>query len=86
MGILTSHNPDTPEGLESWLSVGIRRIPPELPHSTELEPKSPSNPNGFRQSFHAQATLRAPDKPGSPPALKTSLLSLYSTRMNLGAL
>jgi hypothetical protein len=37
MGIPTSWNPDTPEGLESWLSVGIRRISAELPHSTELE-------------------------------------------------
>jgi hypothetical protein len=38
MGILTSQNPDTPEGLESRLSVGIHRIPLELPHLTELEP------------------------------------------------
>jgi hypothetical protein len=39
VGILTSRNPDTPEGLESRLSVGIHRIPGELPHSTELELK-----------------------------------------------
>jgi hypothetical protein len=38
--------------------------------------KSPSNPNRFRQSFRAQATLRTPDKSGSPPALRTSHLSL----------
>jgi hypothetical protein len=37
MGILRSRNPNTPEGLESWLSVRICRIPPELPHSTDLE-------------------------------------------------
>jgi hypothetical protein len=37
MGIPTSQNPDTLEGLESRLSVGIHRIPTELPHSTELE-------------------------------------------------
>jgi hypothetical protein len=37
VGILTGQNPDTPEGLESWLSVRIHRIPAELPHSTELE-------------------------------------------------
>jgi hypothetical protein len=36
-GIPTSRNPNTPEGLESWLSVRIHRIPVELPHSTELE-------------------------------------------------
>jgi hypothetical protein len=37
VGLPTSRNPDTPEGLESWLSMGIRRIPTELLHSTELE-------------------------------------------------
>jgi hypothetical protein len=35
VGIPTSRNPDTPEGHESWLYVGIRRIPTELPHLTE---------------------------------------------------
>jgi hypothetical protein len=37
MGILTSQNPDTLEGLESQLSVRIRRILAALPHLTELE-------------------------------------------------
>jgi hypothetical protein len=37
MGILTSQNPNTPEGLESRLSVGIHRILSELPHLIELE-------------------------------------------------
>jgi hypothetical protein len=37
MGILTSRDPDTPEGLESRLSTEIRIIPTKLPHSTELE-------------------------------------------------
>jgi hypothetical protein len=37
MGIPTSWNPDTPEGVDSQLSVGIHRILVELPHSTELE-------------------------------------------------
>jgi hypothetical protein len=37
MDILTSQNPDTPEGLKSQFFVGIRKIPEELPHSTELE-------------------------------------------------
>jgi hypothetical protein len=35
--ILTSQNPDTPKGLKSQFFVGIRKIPEELPHSTELE-------------------------------------------------
>jgi hypothetical protein len=38
--------------------------------------KSPPNPNGFWQSFCARATSRTPDKPGSPPALRTLPLSL----------
>jgi hypothetical protein len=37
MGVSTSRNPDTPEGLKSQLSIGIHRISIELPHSTELE-------------------------------------------------
>jgi hypothetical protein len=37
MGIPTSQDPNTPEGLESRLSIRIHRIPAELPHLTELE-------------------------------------------------
>jgi hypothetical protein len=37
MGIPTSRDLDTLEGLESRLFVGIHRIPAELPHLTELE-------------------------------------------------
>jgi hypothetical protein len=37
VGISTSQDPDTPERLESWISVGIHRILAELPHSTKLE-------------------------------------------------
>jgi hypothetical protein len=37
VGIPTSQNPDTPEGLESQLSVRIHRIPSEFLHLTELE-------------------------------------------------
>jgi hypothetical protein len=37
MGILTGQDPDTLEGLDSRLCVGIRRILAELRHSTELE-------------------------------------------------
>jgi hypothetical protein len=37
VGLLTSQNPDTLEGLESQLSVRICRIPVELLHSTKLE-------------------------------------------------
>jgi hypothetical protein len=37
MGISTSRDPDTLEGLESRLSVEIHSILAELPHSTKLE-------------------------------------------------
>jgi hypothetical protein len=37
VGIPTTQNPDTLEGLEGQLSVGIRRILAELSHLTELE-------------------------------------------------
>jgi hypothetical protein len=35
MGILTSRNPNTLEGLESRLSIEIHIILVELPHSTD---------------------------------------------------
>jgi hypothetical protein len=35
MGIPTSQNTNTPEGLESQCFVGIRSIPAELPHTTD---------------------------------------------------
>jgi hypothetical protein len=38
--------------------------------------KTLTNPNGFQQIFHAWATSRTPDRLGSPPALRTSPLSL----------
>jgi hypothetical protein len=59
MGIPTSRDPDTPEGLDRTRAR-----------------KNPLNQNGFRQSFRARATLRTLDKPGCPPALRTSPLSL----------
>jgi hypothetical protein len=71
-----SRDPDTPDWLESWLSVWIHRIPVELLHLTDLELKRLSNPNRFRQSFRARAIPRTPDKQGSPPALRTFPLSL----------
>jgi hypothetical protein len=37
--------------------------------------KTPSNPNGFWQSFHAPAMRRAPDRLGGPLALRALPLS-----------
>jgi hypothetical protein len=44
MGITRSQNPDTPEGLEQRLSVGIHRNLTELPYSSKLEPRNPVGP------------------------------------------
>jgi hypothetical protein len=51
MGIPTSRNPNTPEGLKSRLSVGIHRIPTELPRSSYEEgSRQAGRPSGL-QSF-----------------------------------
>jgi hypothetical protein len=76
MGNPISQNPDTPEGLESRFSVGIHRIPAELPHSTELELGKLRSTQMDSGRALALELLR-PSEPHH---------SLYSTRMNLGAL
>jgi hypothetical protein len=85
-GIPTSQNPNTPEGLESQLSVRIHKIPVELPHSTELEPgklrrsRIDSNRASTLELLRGLPTSRKVFQPSEPR------LSLDSTRMNLGAL
>jgi hypothetical protein len=37
IGKSCTNNPDTPEGFESRLSIGIHQIPAELPHLAKLE-------------------------------------------------
>jgi hypothetical protein len=56
-------------------SVGIHRIPVELPHSRKLELINPVGPEGFRQSFCARAMRRAPNRPGGSLALRALPLS-----------
>jgi hypothetical protein len=86
MGIPTSRDHNTPEGLESQLSVRIHRILAELPKLDQTRAqKTPLNPNGFQQSFCARATPRTPNKLGSLPALITSPLTLYSTKIEFGS-
>jgi hypothetical protein len=86
VGLRTSQNPDTPEGLESWLSVGICRIPAELSHSTELEhgkldrTQTDSSRASILELLGGLPTSWEVLHPTEPR------LSLYSTRMNLGAL
>jgi hypothetical protein len=86
MGIPTSRNPDTPEGLESRLSVGIRKILTELPYSTEPELRKlcrtqmDSSRASTLELLRGLLTSWEILRPSEPH------LSLYSTRMNLGAL
>ena len=81
MGIPTSRNPNTPEGLESRLSVGIHRIPLELPHLTELEPgnihrtRMDSGRVSALELFQGLPTSREVLSPSEP------CLSLYSTKI-----
>jgi hypothetical protein len=86
VGILTSQNPNTPEGLKSWLSVGIHRILAELPHSTELELGKLRQTRTDSGRASALELLRG--LPTSLEVLRPSEphLCLYSARMNLGEL
>jgi hypothetical protein len=83
MGIPTRRNHDTPEGLKSRFSV---RIPVKLPHSTELELRKLCQTRTDSDRAFALELLRG--LPISREVLRLSepRLSLYSTRMNLGAL
>jgi hypothetical protein len=87
MGILTSWDPDTPEGLESWLSVRIRRILEALSHSIELELRklrriqTDSDSASTLELLRGLPTSREVLQP-SKPHLSLSTLQ----RMNLGAL
>jgi hypothetical protein len=85
MGIPTSWDPDTPEGLESWLSVGIRIIPAELPHSAKLELRKlcrtqMDSGRAFTLEL-VQGLLTSQEvlRPSEPR------LSLYSTKIEFGS-
>jgi hypothetical protein len=85
VGILTSCNPDTPEGLESRLAVGIRRILAELSHSTK--PKI-GKPHRARMDSGRASTLELlRELPTSREDLRLvePHLSLYSTKNGLGS-
>jgi hypothetical protein len=86
MGIPTSQNPDTPEGLESWLSVRIRRIPAELPHSIELELGKPHRTR--TDSSRASALEQLQGLPTSwevlqPSEPRLSLSLLYKNELGI---
>jgi hypothetical protein len=87
MGILTSRNPDTPEGLKSQLSIRIHRISAELPHSIELDLRklhriwTDSGRVSALKLLRGLPTSREVLQPSEP---RLSLSTLQ--RMNLGAL
>jgi hypothetical protein len=85
MGIPTSQDPDTPEGLESQLSIGIHRIPTELSHSTELELGKLCRIQTDSGGASALELLRG--LPTSQKVLRSSepRLSLYSAKNKLGS-
>jgi hypothetical protein len=85
VGIPTSRDPDTPEGLESQLSVKIHRILAELPHSTEPELR---NLCRSQTDFSRASTLELlQGLPTSWEVLRPSEthLSLYSTKSEFGS-
>jgi hypothetical protein len=86
VGILTSQNLDTPKGLESRFSVRIHRIPAELLHSTEVELRKLHRnqmDSGRASALELLQGLLVSDEVLRP---LESHLSLYSIRMNMGAL
>jgi hypothetical protein len=85
VGIPTSRDPDTPERLESHLSVGIHRILAELPHSIELELRKlrqtqmDSGRAFVLELLQGLLTSREVLRPSEPR------LSLYSTEIEFGS-
>jgi hypothetical protein len=85
VGISISQDPNTPEGLESRLSVGIHRILAELPHSTELELKNlrrirmDSGRAFDLKLLRGLSASREVLRPSEPR------ISLYSTKNELGS-
>jgi hypothetical protein len=80
VGILTSQNPDRPEGLKQRLSVRIHRIRVELPHSRKLEPRNPVEPQRIlielpRSSYEEGS--RQAGRPSSPQSLTTLPIRLH---------
>jgi hypothetical protein len=83
VGISTSQNPNTPEGLESWLSVEILRIPAELLHSTDYSMENSVEPKRIlvellRSSY--EECSRPAGRPSGPQSLTT-----LPTRLRLAA-
>jgi hypothetical protein len=85
MGIPTSRDSDTPEGLETQLCVKIHRIPAELLHKTRLELEKLYRTR--IDSSRASTLELLQGLPTSQEVLQPSepCLSLYSTKMEFGS-
>jgi hypothetical protein len=85
MGILMSRNPNKPEGLEGWLSVGIHRIPTKLLHSIERELRKLHRTRTDSGRASTLELLRG--LPTSREVLRSSesRLSLYSKNIEFGS-
>jgi hypothetical protein len=84
MGILTSQDPDTPEGLKSWLSVRIHRIPAKLPHSTELELRNSIKPKRILAELPCSSYSEDSRQAGKSSGPQNHA-SLCSTKNELGS-
>jgi hypothetical protein len=81
----TSQDSNTPEGLESQFSVGIHRIPVELPHSTKLELRKLYRTQTDSGTASALELLWGPPTSQEAPRPSELRLPLYSTRTKLGS-
>jgi hypothetical protein len=85
VGIPTNQNPDTPKGLESWLSIRIHIISAELLHLTELElgklrrTQMDSDRTSTLELLQGLPTSWEVLRPSEPH------LSLYSTKIEFGS-
>jgi hypothetical protein len=85
VGIPTTWNPDTPEGLESRLSIRIHRIPIELPHSTELGLGKLCRTQMDSDRASVLELLRGLPTSWEVLRLSEPHLSLYSTKIEFGS-
>jgi hypothetical protein len=90
VGILTSQNPNTPEGLESQLSVRIHRILAELPHSIDYYLENSIKPERILVELPCSSyeeASRQVGRPSIPQSLATLLTRLrLATTLRMGAL
>jgi hypothetical protein len=89
--IPTGRDSDFTEVLEQRLSVGIRRIPAELPHSSKLEPRDPVGPrriptelpcSSYKEGSRQAGRPSGPSEPRHSPDRATP--SYYTKNLSFG--